>query len=83
VSNALARRVAFVASDAEAAQQALKELRREYGTVDPEEAEIVVPLGGDGFMLETLHRFFGKGIPINIGAAAETNLALPATAFGP
>jgi len=57
-------RVAFVASDAEAAQLALVDLRRDYGTIDPAEAEIVVPLGGDGFMLETLHRFFGKGVPI-------------------
>lgn len=57
-------RVAFVASDAEAAQQALIELRREYGTIDPAEAEIVVPLGGDGFMLETVHRFVGKGVSI-------------------
>jgi NAD+ kinase len=61
---ALAERVAFVASDADAAQRALAELRREYGTVDPEEAEIVVPLGGDGFMLETLHRFSARNIPI-------------------
>ena len=58
------RRVAFVASDAEAAQLALAELRREYGVVDPEEAEIIVPLGGDGFMLETLHRFVGQNVPI-------------------
>ncbi|HWB47624.1 MAG TPA: NAD kinase [Stellaceae bacterium] len=57
-------RVAFVASDAEAAQQALADLHRAYGTVDPAEADIVVPLGGDGFMLETLHRFVGKGVPI-------------------
>jgi NAD+ kinase len=57
-------RVAFVASDAEAAQLALVELRREYGTIDPEDAEVIVPLGGDGFMLETLHRFIGKGVPI-------------------
>ena len=57
-------RVAFVASDAEAAQLALTELRRKYGTIGPEDAEIVVPLGGDGFMLETLHRFAGKGMPI-------------------
>lgn len=57
-------RVAFVASDAEAAQQALAELRREYGTIDPADAEVVVPLGGDGFMLETLHRFVAKGVPI-------------------
>jgi NAD+ kinase len=57
-------RVAFVASDAEAAQLALAELRRNYGTGDPAEAEVIVPLGGDGFMLETLHRFVDTGIPI-------------------
>jgi NAD+ kinase len=57
-------RIAFVASDTEAAQSALVDLRREYGTIEPEDAEIIVPLGGDGFMLETLHRFFGKGVPI-------------------
>jgi len=57
-------RIAFVASDTEAAQLALVDLRREYGTIEPEDAEIIVPLGGDGFMLETLHRFFGKGVPI-------------------
>ncbi len=57
-------RVAFVASDAEAAQQALVDLSRSYGAVDPAEADIVVSLGGDGFMLETLHRFVGKGVPI-------------------
>jgi NAD+ kinase len=57
-------RVAFVASDAEAAQQALVDLHRVYGTISPEAAEVIVPLGGDGFMLETLHRFVGKGVPI-------------------
>ena len=57
-------RVAFVASDAEAAQQALIDLSRAHGTVDPAEADIVVSLGGDGFMLETLHRFVGKGVSI-------------------
>jgi NAD+ kinase len=57
-------RVAFVASDAEAAQQALVDLRRVYGTIPPEAAEVIAPLGGDGFMLETLHRFVGKGVPI-------------------
>jgi NAD+ kinase len=57
-------RVAFVASDAEAAQLALTELRRAYGTIEPEQAEVIVPLGGDGFMLETLHRFVGTGVPI-------------------
>ena len=57
-------RVAFVASDAEAAQQALVELRGRYGTVEPPQAEAIVPLGGDGFMLETLHRFVATGLPI-------------------
>jgi NAD+ kinase len=57
-------RVAFVASDAEAAQLALQELRRKYGTIDTAEADIVVPLGGDGFMLETLHRFVSTGARI-------------------
>ena len=57
-------RVAFVASEAEAAQLALRELRQRYGEADPEEADVIVPLGGDGFMLETLHRFVGTGKPI-------------------
>jgi len=57
-------RLAFVASEAEAAQQALVDLRREYGTIEPESADIVVTLGGDGFMLETLHRFVGKDVLI-------------------
>jgi NAD+ kinase len=57
-------RVAFVAADGEAAQQALIELRQKYGTVAPEDAEVVVALGGDGFMLETLHRFVARGVPI-------------------
>jgi NAD+ kinase len=59
-----APRIAFVASEAEAAQQALHELRQHYGTIPPEEASIVVPLGGDGFMLETLHRFVKQRVPI-------------------
>jgi NAD+ kinase len=56
--------VAFVASDAEAAQLALRELRERYGTADPQDADVIVPLGGDGFMLETLHRFVGSGKPV-------------------
>jgi len=59
-----AKRVAFVASEAEAAQQAILELRQRYGTVEPQDADTIVPLGGDGFMLETVHRFVGSGLPI-------------------
>jgi NAD+ kinase len=57
-------RVAFVASEAEAAQKALAELQQRYGIVSPQQADIIVALGGDGFMLETLHRFVGSGRPI-------------------
>jgi NAD+ kinase len=59
-----APRIAVVAAETEAAQEALAELCRLYRCVAPEHAEIVVPLGGDGFMLETLHRFLPQGVPI-------------------
>ena len=57
-------RIAVVAAETEAAQQALGELHGCYACVPPERAEIIIPLGGDGFMLETLHRFQSKGVPI-------------------
>ena len=57
-------RIAVVAAETEAAQQALTELSRLYRCVAPERAEIVVSLGGDGFLLETLHRFLPQGVPI-------------------
>jgi NAD+ kinase len=58
------RRIAAVAADTEAAQQALSEICCLYPCVPPEQADVIVPLGGDGFMLETLHRFLSTGIPI-------------------
>jgi len=64
VSAGIPPRVAFLAAEAEAAQQALHDLRQRYGTVDPDGADIIVPLGGDGFMLETLHRFVRQGVSI-------------------
>jgi NAD+ kinase len=57
-------RIAAVAAETEPAQAALGELRRLYPCVEPERAEVIVPLGGDGFMLETLHRFLSRGVPI-------------------
>jgi NAD+ kinase len=35
-----------------------------YGDNPIEEADVIVSLGGDGFMLETLHRFLGRGVPV-------------------
>jgi NAD+ kinase len=57
-------RIAVVAAETEAAQQALVELCRLYPCVAAEQADIIIPLGGDGFMLETLHRFLPRGVPI-------------------
>lgn len=48
-------KLAFVASDAPIAQSARTELIARYGGVGVEEADIIVALGGDGFMLQTLH----------------------------
>ena len=57
------RSIAFVASEAPQAQQALAELQARYGKSLPEQADIIVPLGGDGFMLETLHRYRERKVP--------------------
>jgi NAD+ kinase len=46
------------------AEDSLADLRARYGDAGPEGADIVVALGGDGFMLQTLHAFTGKGKPI-------------------
>ena len=57
-------RIAFVASEDSEAQEALAELAARYGNVDPVEAGIIVALGGDGFMLQTLHAHIGRDVPI-------------------
>ena len=49
-------RIAFVASRAEPAQAALAGLVKRYPHVPVKEADLIVALGGDGFMLQTLHR---------------------------
>lgn len=57
-------KIAFVASDVPSAQEALRQLTKLYGDVAPSEAEVIVPLGGDGFMLETLHRYIDLPVPV-------------------
>lgn len=56
--------IAFVNADTEEARTAADMLGRLYPHVTPEKADIVVALGGDGLMLQTLHRFMGTGKPI-------------------
>lgn len=57
-------KIAFVASDVQEAQEALARLTNRYGQVEASEAEAIVALGGDGLMLQTLHRFLNDRIPI-------------------
>src|SRR6185312_7159684 len=57
-------RIAFVASAGAEAQQALTQLADTYGNHDPDSADVVVALGGDGLMLQTLHRQMRSGKPI-------------------
>jgi len=58
------RAIAIVAAQTENAEEARAELLTRYKTVSPERADIIVALGGDGFMLETLHRYLDRNVPI-------------------
>src|ERR1044072_5527711 len=62
--SAMSPRIAFVASPIAEAQQARARLTERYGDTRPDDAEIIVALGGDGLMLQTLHRFMTSGKPI-------------------
>jgi NAD+ kinase len=57
-------RIAFVASPIAEAQDALQQLVRRYGNAEPASADVIVALGGDGLMLQTLHRMMKSGKPI-------------------
>ncbi len=57
-------RIAFVASGGAEAQTALTQLTGLYGDCDPADADVIVALGGDGLMLQTLHRHMRTGKPI-------------------
>src|SRR6478735_8854522 len=57
-------RIAFVASPIAEAQNARARLMKRYGDAAPEDADTIVALGGDGLMLQTLHRFMTSGKPI-------------------
>ena len=57
-------RIAFVASAGMEAQQALAQLTELYGNQEPGDADVVVALGGDGLMLQTLHQHMRSGKPI-------------------
>jgi NAD+ kinase len=63
-ANASFKRIVFVASPIAEAQEALERLAARYGNAPARDADVIVALGGDGLMLQTLHRFMKTGKPI-------------------
>ncbi len=57
-------RIAFVAAQTADAQTALASLVARYGDAPLDAASVIVALGGDGFMLRTLHRHMPRGLPV-------------------
>ena len=51
----MSEKIAFLAADTDSAQAALHEVTEIYGQCDFKTADYIVALGGDGFMLQTLH----------------------------
>ena len=58
------QRISFLSSGAPEAEAARERLVALYGDAPADEADVVVALGGDGLMLQSLHRFLGSGLPI-------------------
>jgi len=58
------KKIAFVAARQAEAQEALTRLTALYAHVDTKDADVIVALGGDGFVLETLHRYHAENIPV-------------------
>ncbi len=57
-------RIAFTASDRPEAQEARARLAKRYGDISVADAEVIVALGGDGFILETFHDHMDSGLPV-------------------
>ncbi len=60
----MTQRIAFVAGQTEEAQAARVALAARYGDVSIDSADVIVALGGDGFMLRTLHRHLARALPV-------------------
>lgn len=56
--------IAFVAADFDSAQEALRDLLKLYPHVAPDDADMIVALGGDGFVLQTLRRYVDHKVPV-------------------
>ena len=58
------KQIAFVAASTPEAREAYDKLCARYGNAEPAKADVIVALGGDGLMLQTLHKFMNSGKPI-------------------
>lgn len=58
------RKIAFLASDTALSQEAKEHLEARYGAHAPAEADVIVALGGDGFMLQTMHATQALGLAV-------------------
>ena len=58
------KKIAFVAGKSESAQDAMSRLCGLYDHVRPDKADIIIALGGDGFMLRTLHKYLHLKKPV-------------------
>jgi NAD+ kinase len=59
-----AQAICFLSSGASEANEALERLVERYGNCEPADADVIVALGGDGLMLQTLHRMMDAPKPI-------------------
>lgn len=57
-------KIAFLASQTASAREALAQMTRKYGNCSPDEADYIIALGGDGFMLAAQHEYMNSGKPI-------------------
>ncbi len=57
-------RIHFIASPSAQAQSALRTMLHRYGQHELDTADVIVALGGDGFMLRTLHRLISADLPV-------------------
>ena len=57
-------KLTFMASDTPQAGEALRQLRQRYDDVGTEKADVIVALGGDGYMLSVLHETRDLSLPI-------------------
>lgn len=60
----MAQNLAFLSSGTDDAEYAREKLISIYGDCDPQNADAIVALGGDGFMLQTQHQFMNSGKPV-------------------